>query len=268
MLKKVIIPIFLAALLGTVIYFTVKPEDAAQVSDPSTFARGLAYLRELEATDPAPVEELLKEYHQQELREEREARMAELENGEIAIWSLFEDYVLLGDSRVMGFDFYGYLDSSRVMAEKGDTILTLESHIPEIVALNPSYVFISYGVNDVGSGMWASPEEYAADFAEIIRSIQDHLPNARIFVNSILPACDPAFNTSSAWYDIPEYNTALEEMCITSGCFFIDNTPICETYAALYEADGIHVTAPFYSHWAANMILRVYDSEATVHGTE
>ncbi len=252
--------IFIAVIAGK----SARPSEEAE--EPAL--QGVAYLHELEAKDPTLVETTLKEYRRQELLEQREAKLTELESGEISIWSLFEDYMLMGDSRVMGFDFYEFLDQNRVLAEKGDTILTLEAQIPEIVAMNPSYLFISYGINDVGSEMWASPEDYAADFSEIIRSIQSQLPDTKIFINSILLAYSPAFNTSTAWYDIPEYNLALEEMCSALGCYYVNNTPLCEEYASLYEADGIHVMSTFYSHWATNMIMAIYDSEVALAETE
>lgn len=224
-------------------------------------APGISLLEQMEEKDPDLVDSILKEQRRLKMMEERESRLAELENGEASIWSFFEDYMVLGDSRTMGFDFYGYLEADRVLAEKGNTILTLESHIPEIVANNPSYLFISYGANDVGSGMWASPEEYAADLARIIGLIRAQLPDINVFVNSILPAQDPAFSTAAAWYDIPEYNEALRNMCQSNDCFFIDNTAICEQYAYLYEADGVHLMPDFYYHWAINMIMGIYDSE-------
>ena len=252
-----ILIIILLVILATALGRGAQPQD--DVTNPTL--EGVAYLRTLEEKDPTTVENTLKELRRRELLEQREARLAELESGDISIWSLFEDYMLMGDSRVMGFSFYEYLDQSRVLAEKGDTIWTLQEHIPEIVAVNPSYLFISYGVNDVGSGMWASPEDYVQDFSDIISEIRQELPDVKIFINSILLAYAPAFNTSAAWYDIPEYNTALDAMCSDMGCFYVDNTSICEEYAGLYESDGIHVGSSFYSHWATNMIMAIYDSE-------
>lgn len=258
--KSLIIAILLLVML---VLLAVALGKGARPSEPvvSSTPEGIAYLQSLEEKDPTAVEDTLKELHRQKLLEQREAKLAELESGEISIWSLFEDYMLMGDSRVMGFGFYEYLDQSRVVAEKGDTIWTLQEHIPEIAAMNPSYLFISYGVNDVGSGMWSSPEDYVQDFSDIISKIRQELPDVKIFINSILLAYAPAFNTSAAWYDIPEYNAALETMCHDLGCFYVDNTPLCEEYAGLYESDGIHVGSSFYSHWAANMIMAVYDSE-------
>lgn len=256
----VLILILLLVLIILIAILSGKEHRAQEPTD-SGVAQGIAYLESLESRDPTVVEDILKEYRHQEILAQREARLAELENGTVSVWSLFTDYVLLGDSRAVGFDFYEYLSSDRVIAESGATILHLESHIPDIVEKNPSYLFLCYGLNDVSIGIWNTPEDYTTEFRRILSDIQTQLPDVKIFISSILPARDPAFNTSSAWYNIPEYSAAVQEMCDDVGCYYVDNTDICEKYADLWEVDGIHVQSSFYPHWAANMIMEVYDSE-------
>lgn len=228
-------------------------EDAAAVS------QGVAYLQSLEAQDPDTVDNVLKQQKLQRIQEMRDERLRQLESGEISVWSLFDDYVLLGDSRAVGFSFYGFLPDERVIAESGATILHLEEHIPDIVALNPSNIFLCYGLNDVSIGIWPTKEDYVAQFSDIIGQIQAQLPDANIFISSILPARDPAFQKSTAWYNIPEYSQAVSDMCDTiSHCYYVDNDAIAEEYSSLWEIDGIHVQKNFYPHWAANLITEVY----------
>ena len=167
----------------------------------------------------------------------------------------------------MGFSFYGFLPEERVLAESGATILHLEEHIPDIVALNPSNIFLCYGLNDVSIGIWPTPEDYVTQYSDIIQQIQAQLPGANIFISSILPARDPAFQQSTAWYDIPEYSQAVSDMCDTiSHCYYVDNDATCDEYASLWDVDGIHVQQDFYPHWAANLITEVYS--ASLEGSE
>lgn len=228
-------------------------EESAEIS------QGVAFLTGLEAKDPADVDQILKEQRLQRLQEMRDERMRQLESGEISVWSLFEDYVLCGDSRAVGFSFFGFLPEDRVLAESGATILKLEERIPDIVALNPSNIFLCYGLNDVFIGIWPTPEDYVTQYAEIIAEIQAQLPDANIFISSILPARDPAFQKSTAWYNIPQYSSAVKGMCdSTAHCYYVDNDAIADEYASLWEVDGIHVQRDFYPHWAANLITEVY----------
>lgn len=263
--------IFLAVRLGS------RDSVAAQEEDPAAISQGVSYLQSLEAQDPDTVDNVLKQQRLQHLQEKRDERLRQLESGEISVWSLFEDYVLLGDSRAVGFSFYGFLPEERVLAESGATILHLEEHISDIVALNPSNIFLCYGLNDVSIGIWPTPEDYVTQFSDIIQQIQSQLPDANIFISSILPARDPAFQQSTAWYDIPKYSQAVSKMCdATSHCYYVDNDATAEEYASLWETDGIHVQKDFYPHWAANLITEVYsvsleaeaDSTSTISSTD
>ena len=233
------------------------PEDAAAI------AQGVAYLQSLESQDPDTVDNVLKQQRLQRLQEMRDERLRQLESGEISVWSLFDDYVLLGDSRAVGFSFYGFLPEERVIAESGATIFHLEEHIPDIVTLNPSNIFLCYGLNDLLLGTWTTPEAYVAQYTDIIAQIHAKLPEANIFISSILPA--PG---SSAQSMIPEYNQALDGMCTSiAHCYYVDNSSTAEEYSSLWENDGIHVIQDFYPHWAANLITEVYSASLDEDGT-
>lgn len=261
-------PMFPVVLVAIVVLLIVLAAKLGRTTDStqqdSTLTPGLNYLQELEEKSPDNVERIIKEYRQQELLAQREARLAQLESGEISVWSLFDDYALLGDSRAVGFEYYDYLDPNRVMAEAGATILALQEHIPDIVALNPSYLFLCYGLNDVSIGIWPTPEDYVAEYSAIIDEIRAQLPDVKIFISSILPARDPALSKSSAWYNIPEYSAAVAEMCNSNGCVYVDNDDISEEHADLWEVDGIHLLYTFYPYWGTNLIMAVYDYEVAL----
>ena len=213
-------------------------------------APGLALLETLEQGDPAAVDAVLRE---------REPQVPELdldENGEIdteQVWSAFQDFVLLGDSRGVGFEYYGFLDDVRVMAEAGNTILQIEEHMEEIVALQPRYVYICYGINDVGLGIWSS-DEYAEAFMEDVAELKARLPEVTVVISSILPAYDPAFEQNSAWYSIPEFNEKVAAACEENGIAYANNDALAAAYPELYQPDGIHLMPEFYPYWAKNLI--------------
>lgn len=242
----------IASLLGSA---SQKPAPAMQ----SDTARGVAYLQSLERKQPSDVEERLRQMRIAEIQAQRDQMMEDLTSGETSVWSMFEDYVLLGDSRSVGFEYFGYLPNDRVMAEYGATILSLREHIPDIVAMNPSNVFLCYGLNDVISGMWATPDEYVTDFEAIIMQLRSELPNVNIYISSTLPAIDPAFNTYPLLSEIPHFNTAVSAMCDQIDCHFVDNADIYEKYVDLWEVDGIHLKTTLYPYWAANLIIEYLD---------
>ena len=175
---------------------------------------------------------------------------------------MFQDYVLLGDSRAVGFYYYDFLDKSRVLADGGNTIRNVTDHMEEIRSLNPSCIFLCYGLNDVSIGYWDTPESYAAEFLKVVRSLQELLPDAKIVISSILPARDPAFERASKWREIPDYSAAVERMCQENGIAFADNDKISEEHADLWGPDGIHLQTSFYHYWGSNLLIAILETQS------
>lgn len=262
--RKKYLSLLVLAFIGLILIISLASAlgSSRQKPDPTVnvdTAPGVAYLKGLETKDPAAVEDRLRQMRMAEIQAKKEEMMEKLTSGETSVWSMFEDYVLLGDSRSVGFEYFGYLPDERVMAEYGATILSLKEHIPDIAALNPSNVFLCYGLNDVISGIWSTPEEYVADFEAIIMQLRSELPDVNIYISSTLPAVDPAFNTYPLLSEIPNFNTAVSAMCEQIDCHFVDNTDIYEKYVDLWEVDGIHLKTTLYPYWAANLIIEYLD---------
>ncbi len=211
---------------------------------------GIEYLKNLESKDMNTIEESIKTLEKEEQREA-------LASGDLTVWEQFIDYAIMGDSRTMGFDQYGFLPSERILAHGGATIADIPDYMDQLKTLNPSYVFLCYGLNDVSIGYWNTPEEYVADLGAAIESIKTELPNAEVFVNSIFPARDPAFEQSEEWRKIPEYNEVIQAYCEEKGYPYIDNDQIIEEHSDLYDEDGIHLQQDFYEYWAINMLTEV-----------
>lgn len=211
---------------------------------------GTAYLEELENKDLASVEAEVKEVKKQ-------AQAEAIESGELSVWAQFSDYVIFGDSRTVGFYFYEFLDKQRVLADGGLTIADVPDYEEQMVALNPSYLFLCIGLNDMLTGTWQTPEEYAAAYEETMRELTGMLPNTEIYINSIFPVQDPAFEKDEKWREIPDYNEALKAWCEEKGYHYIDNTSVYEEHSDLYASDGIHFKKEFYQYWAANMLEEV-----------
>ncbi len=224
-------------------------------------APGLAYLERLENRDPQEVEAVLKAYRQQALQAQRAQLLETVRDKETDVWPLFEDYALLGDSRAVGFWYYDYLPDDRVLSAGGATIRNVQGWMEELKALNPSYVYLCFGLNDVSIGYWDTPEEYTAEYLEVIRNLQAELPGVTVIVSSILPARDPAFNRASAWRKIPEYSQAVGRMCQENNIPFADNDAISQELAEYWDPDGIHLRPAFYPSWARNLLIAMYEAQ-------
>ena len=249
-LKKyllLIIPLLVIIAVFLVFFLNRGPGVKAQ-----EIQEGVDFITSLEAKDVNSIKPKISEYR----REERRRLLLE---GEISIWDTFEDYAILGDSRAVGFYYHEFLDESRCFAFGGATIRNIADYIEDLKSLNPKYIYLCFGLNDVGIGFWSTPEEYAEEYKEIIMNLRSELPNATIVVSSILIARDPAFEDNSAWYEIPDFNYVLMQMCAENDIKYADNTNICDEYPDLWDIDGIHLKDSFYPYWAANLLAEAED---------
>lgn len=216
---------------------------------------GIAYLEALEKKDPNDVIQVRRQIHQAKLDAQRDEMIRQVEAGEVDPFSLFQDFVIMGDSRAVGYWYFGFVDKARTLTGAGHTIRDLAAQMDTLVSMNPRYIYLCYGLNDTSIGYWDSAEDYVAEYMDLVGQIRQKLPDASVIVSSILPARDPAFKRSSKWYNIPAWSAALEAACKENGVIFANNDGISEAYPKLWDPDGIHVRKEFYPYWATNLIL-------------
>lgn len=244
--KRLVIGI--AAVLA-VLLIVVLVKSALNSSGKET-SEGVAYLKNLESQDMDKVEKEVKKV-------KRKAQEKAIEEGTLSVWAQFQDYVIYGDSRTVGFYYHEFLDKQRVLAEAGLTIKSIPDYMDQMVNLNPAHLFLCTGLNDVSIGYWPTPEEYVKAYEEVIKELQKKMPDTTIYINSIFPAIDPAFNKESDWKKIPDYNEALKAWCEEKGYTYIDNTEVFEEHVDLYDPDGVHFRKEMYEYWALNMLSEV-----------
>lgn len=240
------------ALVAVLLMFGSREKAQERTADAE---RGIAYLTALEQKDPSAVRQVRQEIYRQEMAQQKEELTWKIMAGEIDPFPLFQDYALLGDSRAIGYSYSEFLAEDRVLADGGNTIRIIPERIPALQQLNPSYVFLCYGLNDVSIGYWDDPYVYAAEYVSCVNLIQEALPDATIVVSSILPAKDPAFATSSRWYWIPDWNVVLEEVCRENGILFANCDWVYEQQNYYWVSDGIHLRPYVYPYWGGQLII-------------
>ena len=222
---------------------------------------GAAYLKREAGGSVEAVEQIIRDQEAAHIQAEKDSLVAQVKANPDQVWSLFKDYCIMGDSRAVGFWYYEYLPQSNCFSDGGLTIRNIADYHDQLLALNPAHVYLCFGLNDVSIGYWSTPEEYCAEYLQILTDLQREMPSTTFYISSILPARDPAFETSSLWRNIPEFSEAVRQMCVENGYPFIDNEEICKQFADLWDDDGIHVMREFYPYWAANMIIATYEYE-------
>lgn len=245
--------------------------------DGVDIAQGVAYLEALEQQDPDAVDQILRQRRLEQLAREREELLRQVKAGEQDPFPLFQDAVILGDSRAVGFFYYGFVDESRDLTGSGETILDIPKKLDTLQAMNPRYVYLAYGLNDIKIGHWGSLQAHISEYLDRVQDIRERLPEAVIVISSVLPYHDPNARTDATGEatpssgssstsslteadrkrlaQIPEWNRLMADAAREHGVIFVDNSAICQEYENLWEKDGIHVFKSFYPHWGKNLIV-------------
>lgn len=241
--------------------------------DGVDIAQGVAYLEALEQQDPDAVDQILRQRRLEQLEREREELLRQVKSGEQDPFPLFQDAVILGDSRAVGFFYYGFVDESRDLTGSGETILDIPKKLDTLQAMNPRYVYLTYGLNDIKIGHWGSLQAHISEYLDRVQDIRERLPEAVIVISSVLPYHDPNARTDATGEtspsstsslteadrkrlaQIPEWNRLMADAAREHGVIFVDNSAICQEYENLWEKDGIHVFKSFYPHWGKNLIV-------------
>lgn len=249
------IAIIIGAVFLLVVLMFVLGGSPGQDESTQAVQAGVAYLESLEQKDPAAVQEVRKQIQQEKINAQRDQLLQQLQDGTIDPFSLFKDYVVMGDSRAVGYWYRDFLDKSRVLADGGHTIRNITEQMETLVSLNPATIYLCYGLNDTSIGYWDSAESYVAEYIQIVKEIQNRLPGATIVVSSILPAKDPAFQKSAKWRNIPDWSAALETACKENGILFANCDSLAVDHPNLWDPDGIHFREEFYPYWASCLVV-------------
>lgn len=223
--------------------------------DPLELQAGINFLEQQAQKNPDTVRQTRQALNKRRLEQQRDELMAKLESGEIDPFTVLQDFVVMGDSRTMGFNFYGFLPEEQVLADNGYKITNIPEWHDELKKQQPQYVFLCYGVNDCAVQHWANGREHSAEYMEYIRELQKMLPNTTFVVSSILPVQDFAIEDYPNWAYLPDWNEALKAACKEAGILFADCDYLYDAYPQFWEGDGFHFTRDLYPYWTSRLAI-------------
>lgn len=251
-LRRVGLPamgIIAAVALVVVVASQLLSASVARTAEKNRVAAGVSYLQALESRDVSEVANSI-----DTARREAVLEAARSSAGALADWSVFDNAVILGDSRAVGFYYFNYVSKSRVMAAAGDTINIIPNHHAEVQALNPQAIFLCYGLNDMGSRTWDSVESYEATLGERVAGLREACPNATVYVSSILGVSAYGLTRDPIWGQIGDWNASIKAYCAQNGINYIDCTSIYQEFSNLQDEDGIHMQPSFYPYWGYALV--------------
>lgn len=135
----------------------------------------------------------------------------------------------------------------------GDNTFGVLARLESIVQLRPKKIFLMIGINDIGRGL--SQDIIISNYRKILEYLQGHLPQTRIYLQSVLPLHEELLS-----YDylkgknplVTQLNQELEKLARTSNIEYVDLHPIFSLNGKLraeYTTDGIHLNPLAYSVW-------------------
>jgi lysophospholipase L1-like esterase len=160
--------------------------------------------------------------------------------------------VFLGDSITESANWGELLQNPRAINRgiASDTTEGVLGRIDQIYALEPSSVFLMIGINDLNFGI--DIETIIANYDRIFDGLDQHLPNSKIYLQSVLPV-NKDWVKSKVNKSVPRLNKLLLDRAQSRGYQYIDIFSLFTDDTGHLKSslsnDGIHLLGQGYTIW-------------------
>ncbi len=170
------------------------------------------------------------------------------------------DIAFFGNSITRGSDFQLAFPDKKIinLGYSGDNIPGMIKRVPMIQKSNAKKVFLMAGTNDL---VHMSLDNYRTNFTKLISTIQDSIPEIKIYVESVLPS-NHEMGDYAPNDKVQKANRIAEEIARQYHCTFID---LYSLYAdennelpKEITKDGVHLFPQHYDRWAEKIKPMIY----------
>jgi lysophospholipase L1-like esterase len=157
--------------------------------------------------------------------------------------------LFLGDSLTEYCDWPEFFPDKEIQNHgiSGDTTDGILYRLDRVIDGRPDKIFLMAGINDIFMGRPVA--EIAGNYGRILERIKDRLPDAELFVQSVLPTDDPLINGR-----VERLNDEIKAMAegLTFRYLALNSSFASPggTINPEYSADGVHLTKAGYAAWA------------------
>ncbi len=172
------------------------------------------------------------------------------------------DIVFFGDSLIQRSDFAKYFPEKSIinLGLGGSTICGASQRVGMIPELSPEKIFVMVGVNVLRDD---TADTCLEEYAALIDNIKYAMPQAEIYIHSILPISQGYRDGLPCSAQTTEsFNSALRELSDQKGVTFIDIYGLFESDGCLIESlsdDGVHINSAGYDIWAEAIKEYIYE---------
>ncbi len=163
------------------------------------------------------------------------------------------DVVFFGNSITEGSSFEKYFPEVSIcnLGYPGDNTDGMLLRVRQIKAVNPEKVFVMAGINGL---QFQTEQVFTEKYATMVDSIKQAVPDAKIYLQSILPV-NPSMTSGKSFSKekIMKCNEIVRGIAEQRGCVYVD---LYRLYAvdgimpAELTRDGLHLFQASYDRWA------------------
>ncbi|MCM1535038.1 MAG: GDSL-type esterase/lipase family protein [Clostridium sp.] len=161
------------------------------------------------------------------------------------------DIVFFGDSLTSNYNFQSKFPNVKIlnMGLVGDTLTGMHDRVVMVKSVTPEKIFVMGGINGIHDRTVA---ETVNQYRDLLTKLQEEIPDAVIYVESILPILKTRADEYASNEMIAKQNEELEKLVVEMGAIWIDLYSLYikdgELDSKLTE-DGLHLTDNAYSYW-------------------
>ncbi|WP_010500186.1 GDSL-type esterase/lipase family protein [Paenibacillus elgii] len=155
----------------------------------------------------------------------------------------FSHSVFLGDSILGALSYLNKLDSANVIAPSGATLALALQNVEKLASQAPEHVFILLGSNDI---RLSDKQEFIERYRQLIGSIRNKLPKAKLHILSITPVAEEALKREPRYVSITDFNKALEQLADEVKIDYVDLSSLFAANKIHYANNGVHFKPDFY----------------------
>lgn len=134
---------------------------------------------------------------------------------------------------------------------EGDHIAGLLERMDEVVALQPKWLFVMIGINDL---LFHEPGFVIRQYEVLLQQLKQKLAQTQVVVQSLLPVNNEVRPLGIRNEDIQTINEELKALAARYGSRYLDLYPLFADEQGRLDArftlDGIHLNGPAYRLWA------------------
>ncbi|MBR4392000.1 MAG: hypothetical protein IKT08_07860 [Bacteroidales bacterium] len=162
------------------------------------------------------------------------------------------DVVFIGSSQTCGGNFQDYFPNVKTcnLGYPGDNMNGVMLRVKQVKVVHPEKVFVLTGINGLRR---KSEKTFETQYQGMVDSIKSAVPQAEIYLQSILPVNHSMCKGRASSEKIIKSNETIAKIAARSNCVYVDLWSLYENDGEMPKEltrDGVHLIPEAYNRWA------------------